>query len=105
MKFSEEETSQIILNLFDAVEYLHSREIVHRDIKPDNILLANRQDLSSLKLIDFGLSSQYFEILGDFEFCGTLLYMAPEQMEKRIFRNRQKTIGFYSQIEHLKFHL
>jgi len=36
-------------------------------------------------LIDFGLSSQYFEVMGDFEFCGTLIYMAPEQMEKRIY--------------------
>jgi calcium/calmodulin-dependent protein kinase I len=66
---------------------------VHRDIKPENILLANQKDFSSLKLIDFGLSSQYFEIMGDFEFCGTLLYMAPEQLEKRIYT---KSIDIWS---------
>jgi serine/threonine protein kinase len=81
------------LNLFDAVDYLHSREIVHRDIKPENILLANQKDFTSLKLIDFGLSSQYFEIMGDFEFCGTLLYMAPEQLEKRVYT---KSIDIWS---------
>ena len=67
------------------MEYIHSREIIHRDIKPENILFDNKKNFSSLKLIDFGLSSQFFEIMGDFEFCGTFLYMAPEQIEKKVY--------------------
>ena len=31
------------------------------------------------------MSSQFFEAIGDFEFCGTLLYMAPEQIEKTVY--------------------
>lgn len=83
--FSEEESSIIIKSLAEAVEYLHSQEIVHRDIKPENIIFDNAKKLNSLKIIDFGLSSQFFESKGDYEFCGTLLYMAPEQIEKRIY--------------------
>ena len=78
-KFNEEEASQIIESLISAVEYLHSRDICHRDIKPENIMFDDYNDLTSLKLVDFGLSAQYFEVLEEYEFCGTLIYMAPEQ--------------------------
>ena len=66
--------------VLDSLAYLHAKKITHRDIKPDNILLANMDpDHFTVKLSDFGLS----KVVKDNDtflktFCGTLLYCAPE---------------------------
>jgi len=59
---------------------LHSNEIVHRDLKPDNILISDPNDLSSLKVADFGLSAkyEYKDIINENDQVGTLIFMSPE---------------------------
>jgi len=79
--FNEEEASLIIRSLLSAVEHVHSKNYVHRDLKPENILINDENDLSSIKLADFGLSAS-FRINTTYsltEKMGTLLFMAPEQ--------------------------
>ena len=46
---------RVLLQLLDAVEYLHARQLVHHDLKPSNILITHNGE--NLKLIDFGLSN------------------------------------------------
>lgn len=56
---SDEDASKIMRRVLEAVSYLHNQGIVHRDLKPENILLCNKNDISSIKLIDFGLTAKY----------------------------------------------
>ena len=82
---SEDNASLIIRKLLSAVAYLHSKQICHRDIKPENIMFSKENDLTSIKIIDFGLSVQNFEVLKNHDYCGTFIYMAPEQIEKKSY--------------------
>ena len=84
-KISENEASLILSQIFSAVAYLHGKQICHRDIKPENIMLSKENDLSSIKIIDFGLSTQNFDKLMNSDYCGTYIYMAPEQIEKKLY--------------------
>ena len=64
--------------LINALFYLHSQNIAHRDIKIDNILLDRNKNL---KLIDFGLSTKYSDDKLLDQPCGTIVYSAPEVLE------------------------
>lgn len=56
---SDEDASKIMKNILQTVSYLHNLGIVHRDLKPENIMFQKANDMSSIKLIDFGLATQY----------------------------------------------
>lgn len=80
----EEEVASIMKGLFQALTYLHDTvNVIHRDIKPDNVLIGNYENLSMVKLIDFGLAIEYTkDNIQDFAKCGTILYAPPEQADK-----------------------
>ena len=82
---SEEKASLIIKEVLSAIAYLHQNQICHRDLKPENIMFSRQNDLSSIKIIDFGLSLQNFDTLCNSDYCGTLIYMAPEEIERKSY--------------------
>lgn len=70
---------KIMLQILDALTYVHKKQIFHRDLKPDNILVTYRGD--NVKILDFGLASaDSFD--DDLIKVGTPRYAAPEQMNR-----------------------
>jgi serine/threonine protein kinase len=78
-RMQEDEARAIYVQLINALHYLHSRCIAHRDIKLENVMLDERRNV---KLIDFGFSTCIPNDQRIKMFCGTPSYMAPEIVKK-----------------------
>merc|ERR1712051_1045119 len=71
--------------MLESVEFMHSRRVVHRDLKLENILI---DDNLNLKLADFGFSC-YKNIDTLKSYRGTMTYMAPEIKESKQYKGTQ----------------
>ena len=84
-RLTPQEALSIVPRICEALQYAHDEGIVHRDIKPGNILVDKR---GRVKIADFGLAkllgkeSKDLTLTGSRQVMGTPHYMAPEQMEK-----------------------
>lgn len=79
----EERVKQLVLQIIQAVRYLHDFGIVHRDLKLENVMMSDSSNMGKPKIVDFGLA----KIIGPQETAdepfGTLGYVAPEVLKKK----------------------
>lgn len=72
-KIEEDEARIIISQVLEALIYCHSKELIHRDLKLDNIVFADKER-KKIKLIDFGISGIQKEEIN----AGSVRYLPPE---------------------------
>ena len=89
-KLSEEEVVHLGTDMCKALELCHRKNIIHRDIKPQNIFISDNGDY---KLGDFGIARTIEKTTGGMSKKGTYKYMAPE-----VFRGEEydSTVDIYS---------
>src|SRR5205807_4396183 len=83
-RLDPERALAIVSQVASALDVAHARGLVHRDVKPANILLTHEGDRDYAYLCDFGLAkhtSTVSSLTGSRAIVGTVDYLAPEQIE------------------------
>jgi len=83
----ETKIKDIFKQIYSAVKYLHNKNIIHRDLKTNNIVFLD-EEKTHVAIIDFGISST--SCGGDVLKAGTLKYLPPEILTGDTFKNSNK---------------
>jgi len=72
----------LLVQMLQALAYLHRRSVIHRDLKPDNVAVVHENGTDRVRVLDFGLAltPEYLNSGGD-NVAGTIAYMAPEVLQ------------------------
>nr|QBK88749.1 MAG: CAMK family serine/threonine kinase [Mimivirus LCMiAC01] len=84
-KIGEDDIKKIFMKIVNAVNFLHSNNIIHCDLKLDNILINDKQDI---KIIDFDLSKICKDEYLSENIFGTMQYIAPESYDLCIYSKK-----------------
>ena len=60
LRFSNDEIGVILYQCLEGLCFLHSKKVIHRDVKPENILFATRYPLPQVKLAGFGIAKEFY---------------------------------------------
>jgi len=77
-RFTEANAATLGSQMLAAIAYIHTKSIMHRDIKAENFLLSDKSPTSVVKMIDFGMAVKFDHGIWFKEICGSPHYLAPE---------------------------
>ncbi|KAL3945402.1 MAG: hypothetical protein SGBAC_000535 [Bacillariaceae sp.] len=80
--YTEREAQQVCKIAFTAINYCHNKKVAHRDVKPENFLLVEEGDDTSVKLADFAFAKKCAKKNSLMTLCGTAQYVAPEILDE-----------------------
>ena len=81
--FNEEQASKIMRQILLGLNFMHKLGIMHRDMKPANVLMTSKDKNNiDVKITDFGFATFFDYSKGRKEMCGSPLYMAPEILKR-----------------------
>jgi serine/threonine protein kinase len=89
--YTEAKAKIVARRILEAIAFCHSRNIIHRDIKLENIVLSSRTDETDVRLIDFGLARPPENRRPQMTCAGTKGNFAPEMIDK-------EQVGYYDKI-------
>ena len=101
--FSEEIVQHLMRQIIDAVKYLHGKKIMHRDLKPEHILLNYSDEKSreskdimkaTIKIIGFDIATHLKEGQLADDIAGTFKYMSPYILNCSRDNSKEKNIGY-----------
>ena len=49
------------LQILDRIQFIHSKGVIHRDIKPDNFLIGKKEKCNKIYVVDFGLAKRFIK--------------------------------------------
>ena len=90
--FSERYAAALMKQTFSALAYCHANDVMHRDMKPENLLFVDSSPVSTLKVIDWGFAAKCGKNHKFSSVVGTPYYVAPEVL----FGNYDKRCDIWS---------